>query len=91
MIKIKRKIKIYVETSVVSGNFDSHLPERQKMTREFFKKLRSSQYNGFVSSLVCEEVDLTDEPKRSKLILLVKEFVNVDGTKIEIQNLAQRY
>ena len=70
MIKIKRKIKIYVETSVVSGYFDSHLPERQKMT---------------------EEVDLTDEPKRSKLILLVKEFVNVDGTKIEIQNLAQRY
>ena len=87
--KSMKKIKIYLETSVVSGYFDSHLPDRQSVTRAFFKTLK--KYGVFISTAVFEEITMSEEPKRSRLIRLVKNVTVLDSEKEGVKNLAQIY
>ncbi|MEW6103317.1 MAG: PIN domain-containing protein [bacterium] len=63
---MKRKIKVYLDTSVISAYFDERNPERQSLTELFFKKIE--MFESYVSEVVLAEIDDTkDVELRNKL------------------------
>ncbi len=83
------KQTVYLDTSVVSAYYDARNPERQKLTREFWGKLKG--YQVLISALVLTEIGkLKDSTKKGKLLKLLEGaeelFVNE-----ECQRLADEY
>ncbi len=52
---MKGKIKIYLDTSVISALFDKRNPQRQLLTQRFFEKIET--FDAFVSEVVLAEID----------------------------------
>jgi len=44
-MKMRRKIKIYLDTSVISALFDERNPERKSLTEAFFMEISSEEEN----------------------------------------------
>jgi predicted nucleic acid-binding protein len=55
----KSKIRIYLDTSVVSALFDKRNPQRQNLTHLFFEK--TNDFDTYVSELVLAEIDNTKD------------------------------
>jgi predicted nucleic acid-binding protein len=53
----KRKIKVYLDTSVISALFDKKNPERQFLTQQFFKNVDA--FDTYVSEVVLAEINKT--------------------------------
>jgi len=83
------KLRIYLDTSVISAYFDDRTPDRMMETRSFW--LRSSAYEVSTSALVREEIVQTlDLSKRQQMLGLLGETQQVDITS-EAHDLAQAY
>jgi predicted nucleic acid-binding protein len=54
---MKRRIKIYLDTSVVSASFDEKNPERQLLTQRFFEQVET--FDAYISEVVLAEIDET--------------------------------
>ena len=69
-----RKIKLYLDTSVISHIDAPHKPEAEAITHAFYKFLgkRSDEYELYISPVVELEVDNCPEPKQSRLIALMQ-------------------
>lgn len=52
---MKRKIKLYLDTSVISALFDERNPERKSLTESFFKE--TGDYAVFVSEITIAEIE----------------------------------
>jgi predicted nucleic acid-binding protein len=48
------KIKIYLDTTIISALFDKRTPERMFQTRRFWEHIE--EYNVFISELVIDEI-----------------------------------
>lgn len=46
---MKRKMKVYLDTSIISALFDERNPERKSLTEAFFKELRN--FEVFISEI----------------------------------------
>ncbi len=63
---MKRKVKVYLDTSVISAVFDNRNPERQFLTKTFFERIE--MFNAYVSEVVLAEIgDTRDVQLRNKL------------------------
>lgn len=63
---MRGKIKIYLDTSVISALFDEKNPERQFLTQRFFGQIET--FDTYVSEVVLAEIDKTkDLPLQKKL------------------------
>ncbi|MBI5167484.1 MAG: PIN domain-containing protein, partial [candidate division NC10 bacterium] len=81
----KRRETIYLDTSVVGAYFDERMPERQALTREFWKKLK--EFDIFISELVLDELRRIRDKKLQRVVLnLVKGFEKLDSTP-EVEDL----
>jgi len=91
-----KKLKMYLDTSIISFMYADDAPEKQSLTNEFFKKYLSV-YEVYVSSLVLTEIENTqDAALRRKLLDIVKEFdlavINIEPEGQErIFDLARMY
>ncbi|MEW6070097.1 MAG: hypothetical protein AB1485_05720 [Candidatus Thermoplasmatota archaeon] len=47
-----RKLKIYLDTSVLSFYFAEDEPEKMRNTKEFFKRVKKEEYDAFISAVV---------------------------------------
>lgn len=66
------KQTIYLDTSVPSAYFDERNPERQELTKKFWKKL--DRFDVLISTLVVREINkIKDEDKKKALFDLLKE------------------
>jgi len=54
---MKRKSKVYLDTSVVSALFDDKNPDRKELTTRFFDNI--NKYDVYVSELTISEIDRT--------------------------------
>jgi predicted nucleic acid-binding protein len=61
---MKRKIKVYLDTSVISAAFDGKNPERQLLTQRFFQQV--GVFEAFVSEVVLAEIDKTKNASLKK-------------------------
>jgi predicted nucleic acid-binding protein len=58
---MKNKLKIYLDTSVISALFDDRNPERKSLTEDFFKM--SGEFDFYISEVTVAELNLTPDIK----------------------------
>jgi len=78
------KLKIYLDTSVISARFDQRNPERQTLTTEFFSQ--ANRFDVHISEITLAEIEKTLEAElRDSMRTLVQPF-----TVLEANNEVQR-
>ena len=93
---MNKKLKIYLDTSVINFLFADDAPEKKEITEEFFENYISKEiFEIYISSIVVEELERTkDLIKREKLLNIIRRYPikfleNIDSE--EILFLAQEY
>ena len=74
-MKIDRKIKVYLDTSVISYLDQQDSPEKMQETREVWERLKSGRYEIFISDVVIRELeDCKNDEKRNRLLNCLSEI-----------------
>jgi predicted nucleic acid-binding protein len=85
-------MKFYLETTVPNFLFAHDAPEKRAATEQFFRWLRVSPDEYFVSELVLAELSRAQPPLRGKLLATVARLsVKTLPITVEAEGLAQRY
>ena len=88
---MNKKLKIYLDTSVINFLFADDAPDLQKVTIDFFENYLT-KFDVFISQIVINEIDKTGNPdKRNKLIEALKHYnlvlyEEINPTIIELAN-----
>ena len=87
-----KKLKIYLDTSVVSHLFADDTPDKMEDTNKLWDDFKADKYDIFISAITAEELQKCSEPKRSKMVERLGEivFLVLEETD-EISNLANEY
>ena len=62
-----RKLKVYLDTSVISHLMQEDVPEKMADTLQLWEMFKSGAYEVYLSTVTLEEIAACPEPKRSKL------------------------
>ncbi len=76
-----RKLKVYLDTSVVSYLSQEDSPERMKDTLELWKDFVNGKYEIYLSQITIDEIEKCSEPKRN---VLYDHLSDIEYTKLEI-------
>ena len=86
-----RKLKVYLDTSVISYLDHDDAPERMKDTQALWKRFEQGEFEIYLSQVTLKEVGRCPEPKRSRLYDCLD---NIAFTRLDVDNeslkLAQR-
>ncbi|MBI2198938.1 MAG: PIN domain-containing protein [Candidatus Rokubacteria bacterium] len=83
------RLRLYLDTSVISAHVDDRLPERRRATLEFWERLAG--YEVAISELTLTEVRATaDSALRERLLALVGDFLSLPIER-EARDLAREY
>ena len=87
-----RKIKVYLDTSVISYLDQQDAPEQMQETREVWERIKAGQYEVFISDVVLRELaDCKEEAKRDLLIGHLAEIkYNLIAVDDDIAKLAEK-
>jgi len=88
-----RKLKIYLDTSVINFLFADDAPEKKEVTVDFFENYLDN-YDVFISEYVIREIMKTKNPEKLELLLgaISNYRINVyEETNQEIVDLAKIY
>ncbi|WPX09512.1 PIN domain-containing protein [Caldicellulosiruptor danielii] len=87
-----KKLKIYLDTSVISHLDQQDNPEYMQITKELWEELKQGKYDVYLSSVVITELSKCKEPKRSRLLEYMSqiEFKRVEINE-QVLELARRY
>jgi predicted nucleic acid-binding protein len=84
-----KKLKIYMDTSLISILFDERSPEFMRWTREFWKAL--DKYDIYISDVTIAEIRETqDEELKEKMIKVIEGF-NCLEIDEDTEKLADKY
>lgn len=87
-----KKLKIYIDTSVISHLQANDVPEKMRITQKFWESVIVGDYEAVISDLVIAEFNNCPEPKKSRLEVMILQApldeLEVDG---EVTSLADRY
>lgn len=84
-----RKMRVYLDTSVISALFDERNPERKSLTEAFFKEI--GNFEPFISEITVAEGDRTTDPElKNKMRGAIKQF-SVFPLTNEVEWLANQY
>jgi predicted nucleic acid-binding protein len=75
------KLKVYLDTSVISHLTQEDVPEKMADTLKLWDMFRNGKYDVYLSTLTLEELSDCPEPKRSRMFKYLKQ---IDYTPIEI-------
>ena len=86
-----RKLKVYLDTSVISHLMQEDVPEKMADTRKLWEMFRSGVYEVCLSTVTLKEVSDCPEPKRSALRDYLKQikYSTIDITQ-EVSELAKQ-
>lgn len=65
---MNRKLKIYLDTSVVSYLLQEDVPEKMEITNQLWELFQKRKYELYLSNVTLKEISKCPEPKRSQLI-----------------------
>jgi len=87
-----KKLKIYLDTSIISHLQANDVPERMALTKIFWEELKTDSFDVVVSELTLDELEECHEPKRTYLYEQLADinFLEVNITN-EIRELAKKY
>ncbi len=63
-----RKLKVYLDTSVISHLMQEDVPEKMADTRKLWGMFQNGVYDVCLSTVTLQEIDDCSEPKRSDLL-----------------------
>ena len=87
-----KKLKIYLDTSVISHLDVPDAPEKQEDTRRLWELIKSGEYEVFISPVVIGEVMDCPEPKRTALLEYLGAIQHTELPKTdEVLGLAGKY
>lgn len=86
-----RKLKVYLDTSVISHLMQEDVPEKMADTLQLWELFREGIYDVYLSTVTLEEVAACPEPKRSQLREYMAQisYTTLDITD-EVLNVAQK-
>jgi len=88
-----KKLKVYLDTSIISFLYADDSPEYQKATQDFFDNYLND-YDIYISNTVLVEVDDTkDQELKDKLLEAIKKYNlrNYNIITIDVEGLATKY
>lgn len=83
------KMRLYLDTSVISAYHDDRMPERQRETQEFW--LRLGEFIVSTSDLARQELAQTADPLLRPRLLQLLDHVAVQPVTDDMTALARRY
>jgi predicted nucleic acid-binding protein len=83
------KLRLYLDTSVVSALGDPRSPDRQDLTEQFFRRI--TDYECSTSDVMRQEIQRTRDAQRRESMLRELEALRVFAVTEEAQHLADRY
>ena len=87
-----KKLKLYLDTSVISHLFAEDTPDNMSDTNKLWDDFKLGKYDIFISSVTAEEMQKCSEPKRSQMVEKLGEIdFHVLKETDEINNLADEY
>jgi predicted nucleic acid-binding protein len=87
-----KKLKIYLDTSVISHLQHEDAPERTKETLLFWDELKTGKYEIVISDLTLEELSLCPQPKQRDLLEHLEEIdYEVLHRSTEVAAMAEDY
>jgi predicted nucleic acid-binding protein len=87
----ERKMRIYVDSSVISGVFDHHMPERVKQARLFWDDVSSGKVRIVASDVLQDELDDAPLHIRNFFDGLPKSQIDRVVSTDKSDHLAERY
>ena len=86
-----RKLKVYLDTSVISHLMQEDVPEKMAHTRKLWEIFQKGVYDVCLSSVTLKEISDCPEPKRSVLRDYLKQisYTTFDITK-EVSDVARK-
>ena len=69
-----RKLKIYLDTSVVSHLMQEDVPEKMADTRQLWEMFKAGKYDVYLSTVTLREIQRCPEPKKTQLIGYLNEI-----------------
>lgn len=75
------KLKVYLDTSVISHLMQEDVPEKMLETLKLWDMFKEGKYDVYLSTVTLQEIDNCPEPKRTELF---KHLGEIDYTPIEI-------
>jgi predicted nucleic acid-binding protein len=87
-----KKLKLYLETSVISAAIDHREPEKTEQTLCLLTEIKAKGHEAFISRIVLVEIAKADEDTQKKLLNVVKD---IDPEELyidkEVEILAKKY
>lgn len=84
------KHTFYLETTVPNYVFNNVYPDRQHTAKKVFMAVKKGKINAFISQVVADELDASEEPRKSELSEIIRGVRILPITK-EVDDLARRY
>lgn len=69
-----KKLRLYLDTSIISYLYQSDVPEKERCTNLFWSKVKSDFYDIFISDITLRELNECPEPKRSLMLEKLSEI-----------------
>ena len=87
-----RKLKLYLDTSVISHLFADDTPEKMRHTNRLWDELIAGKYEVYISPVVIREMQNCGEPKRSQMFEQLEQiqYKTIEQTD-EVNQLASEY
>jgi len=88
-----KKIKIYLDTSVINFLFADDVQEKRDITKRLFEEIARNKYEPYISELVIAEINKTkDEKKKDKLLKVIQKYQPKElSSSEEVYYLAEKY
>ena len=69
-----RKLKVYLDTSVISHLMQEDVPEKMADTRQLWEMFKAGKYDVYLSTVTLREIQRCPEPKKTQLIGYLNEI-----------------
>ncbi len=69
-----RKLRLYLDTSVISHLFAEDTPDKMEDTIRFWNDCVNDKYSIFISNVVTDEIEKCSEPKRGGMLDRLKQI-----------------
>jgi len=87
-----KKLKIYLDTSVISHLTAEDTPDKMADTLVLWEELKQGKYTAVISNITVEELEQCYEPKRSLLIDFIRQIkIELITQNPEVDALANEY
>lgn len=86
---MKKKFRLYLETTIPNYLFADDTPRERDITKDFWERIKESKYKVFISRFVLGEIEETQDEKRRKALLQVIEGIPFLEVTSECESIAK--